>query len=92
MRGPGAAHRDRGYAVYMPLLFGEPMKEYGFSPLLWPCVRREFSVLGRRGRSPVADWLRAMACRAFAEMMDAPLIAPVLSQPSSSWPHVSGAN
>lgn len=97
---------DRGFAVYMPLLFGEPMKEYGFAPLLWPCVWREFSVLSRRGRSPAADWLRALARRAFAErggkgvgalgmcftgrfalsmMMDAPLIAPVLSQPSSSW-------
>jgi dienelactone hydrolase len=97
---------DRGYAVYMPLLFGEPMKRYGMKPLLWPCVWREFSVLSRHGKSPAADWLRALARRAFAErggkgvgaigmcftgrfalslMMDAPLIAPVLSQPSASW-------
>jgi dienelactone hydrolase len=97
---------DLGYCVYMPLLFGEPMTDYGFAPLLWPCVWREFSVLSRRGKSPVADWLRALARRAFSErggkgvgaigmcftgrfalslMMDAPLIAPVLSQPAASW-------
>jgi dienelactone hydrolase len=58
---------DLGYCVYMPLLFGAPMKEYGMTPLLWPCVWREFSVLSRRGKSPITDWLRALARRAFAE-------------------------
>lgn len=56
-----------GYAVYMPLLFGEPMRNYGAAPLLWPCVWKEFSVLSARGKSPAADWLRALARRAFAE-------------------------
>lgn len=95
-----------GYSVYMPLLFGEPMQNYGSKPLLWPCVWKEFSVLSTRGKSPAADWLRALARRAFEErggkgvaaigmcftgrfalslMMDAPLIAPVLCQPSSSY-------
>jgi dienelactone hydrolase len=97
---------DAGFAVYMPLLFGEPMKNYGMTPLLWPCVWKEFSVLSTHGKSPAADWLRALARQAHAErggkgvgaigmcftgrfalslMMDAELIAPVLSQPASSY-------
>lgn len=97
---------DEGYTVYMPLIFGEPNKNYGMTPLLWPCVWREFSVLSAHGKSPAADWLRALARQAHAEqggkgvaaigmcftgrfalslMMDARLIAPVLSQPSSSY-------
>lgn len=58
---------DEGYTVYMPLLFGEPNANYGMTPLLWPCVWKEFSVLSTDGHSPAADWLRALARRAFAE-------------------------
>ena len=97
---------DEGFTVYMPLIFGEPNKDYGMTPLLWPCVWREFSVLSTHGKSPAADWLRALARQAHAErggkgvgaigmcftgrfalslMMDAELIAPVLSQPGSSY-------
>jgi len=99
---------DEGYCVYMPLMFGKPNQNYGLAPLSWPCVWREFSVLSRRGKSPAADWLRALARQAHAEqggkgvaaigmcftgrfalslMMDAALIAPVLSQPASSYSH-----
>lgn len=95
-----------GYCVYMPLLFGEPNANYGVKPLLWPCVWKEFAVLSTHGKSPAADWLRALARKAFAErggkgvgaigmcftgrfalslMMDRELIAPVVSQPSSSY-------
>ena len=56
-----------GYTVYMPLLFGEPMANYGVKPLLWPCVWKEFSVLSTHGKSPAADWLRALARLAFKE-------------------------
>lgn len=56
-----------GYTVYMPLLFGEPMKNYGVKPLLWPCVWKEFSVLSTHGKSPAADWLRALSRKAFAD-------------------------
>jgi dienelactone hydrolase len=97
---------DEGFTVYMPLIFGEPNRNYGVTPLLWPCVWKEFSVLSRHGKSPAADWLRALARQAHAErggkgvgaigmcftgrfalslMMDAEMIAPVLSQPSSSY-------
>ncbi|MFI5347667.1 MAG: dienelactone hydrolase family protein [Elusimicrobiota bacterium] len=58
---------DAGYAVYMPLIFGEPNRNYGMSPLLWPCVWKEFSVLSTHGKSPAADWLRALARHAHAE-------------------------
>ena len=56
-----------GYSVYMPLLFGAPMQNYGMTPLLWPCVWKEFSVLSTHGKSPAADWLRALSRKAFAE-------------------------
>ena len=56
-----------GYTVYMPLLFGEPNANYGSTPLLWPCVWKEFSVLSTHGKSPAADWLRALSRLAFKE-------------------------
>ena len=58
---------DEDFCVYMPLLFGDAGVDHGMAPLLWPCVWREFSVLSRRGRSPAADWLRALARLAHAE-------------------------
>ncbi len=56
-----------GYTVYMPLLFGEPMRNYGVKPLLWPCVWKEFSVLSTHGKSSAADWLRGLSRKAFAD-------------------------
>ena len=58
---------DEGFTVYMPLLFGEPNQNYGLTPLLWSCVWKEFSVLSKYGKSPAADWLRALARQAHAE-------------------------
>lgn len=92
-----------GFSVYLPLLFGEPNKNYGLKPLLWPCVWREFTLLRARRSSPITDWLRALCRRAHQEaggpgvgaigmcltggfalglMLDSPMLAPVLSQPS----------
>ena len=94
---------DEGFTVYMPLLFGEPMSNYGTFPLLWRCVWKEFNLLRAQAKSPATDWLRALARQAHAEqggkgvgaigmcltggyalsmMLDAEMIAPVLSQPS----------
>jgi len=56
-----------GFTVYLPLLFGEPLRFYGLKPLLWPCVWREFNLLRRHCESPAADWLRALARRAISE-------------------------
>jgi dienelactone hydrolase len=98
---------DAGYSVYMPLLFGEPMRHptpgYATGVILKACISREFRVLASAQSSPIVDWLRALARHAHAEcggrgvgaigmcftgnfalamMLNAPVLAPVLSQPS----------
>jgi dienelactone hydrolase len=98
---------DAGYTVFMPLLFGEPMRPplrgYAVRTILKACVSKEFRVLASNQSSPIVDWLRALARHAHAEcggrgvgaigmcftgnfalamMLDAPVLAPVLSQPS----------
>lgn len=98
---------DHGFSVWMPQLFGVPMKPlsipYAAETLARVCISREFRVLAANQSSPVVDWLRALARHAHGEcggpgvgvvgmcltgnfgiamMLDAPVIAPVLSQPS----------
>jgi dienelactone hydrolase len=98
---------EAGYTVFMPLLFGEPMRPpergYAMRVILKSCISREFRVLAANQSSPVVDWLRALARYAHGEcggrgvgaigmcftgnfalsmMLDAPVLAPVLSQPS----------
>lgn len=98
---------DAGFSVFMPQLFGEPLKPmtipYAAESLAKICISREFRVLSANKSSPVVDWLRALARHAhvqcggpgvgvvgmcltgnfgLAMMLDAPVIAPVLSQPS----------
>lgn len=98
---------DAGFSVWMPQLFGTPLRP--LSPasvaetLARVCISREFRLLAAHRSSPIVDWLRALARHAHAEcggpgvgaigmcltgnfalamMLDAPVIAPVLSQPS----------
>lgn len=98
---------DAGFSVYMPLLFGTPMRGISIGSVLGAaahvCISREFRLLASDASSPVLDWLRALARRAHGEcggpgvgvvgmcvtgnfglamMLNAPVIAPVLSQPS----------
>ncbi|GAC1626554.1 MAG: dienelactone hydrolase family protein [Nevskia sp.] len=98
---------EQGFSVWMPQLFGTPMKPfspvYALSSIAKVCIGREFRVLAANASSPVVDWLRALARHAHGEcggpgvgavgmcltgnfalamMLDAPVIAPVLSQPS----------
>lgn len=98
---------DAGFTVYMPHLFGTPMKPfsaaYAAEITARLCISREFRLLAANESSPILDWLRALARRAHAEcggrgvgavgmcmtgnfalgmMLDAPVLAPVLSQPS----------
>lgn len=98
---------DAGFSVWMPQLFGEPMRPmtpgYTLGSLARVCISREFRVLAANRSSPIVDWLRALARHAHGEcggpgvgvvgmcmtgnfglamMLDAPVIAPVLSQPS----------
>lgn len=96
-----------GFSVYMPQLFGTPMKPmstgYVLKTIAKACISREFRALAANESSPVLDWLRALARQAHQEcggpgvgavgmcftgnfalgmMLDAPVLAPVLSQPS----------
>ncbi len=96
-----------GYTVFMPLLFGEPMRPpergYALRVIARSCISKEFRVLAANESSPIVDWLRALARHAHAEcggrgvgaigmcftgnfalamMLNAPVLAPVLSQPS----------
>jgi dienelactone hydrolase len=98
---------DAGHTVFMPLLFGEPMRPpqrgYAIRVILKACISHEFRVLAANQSSPIVDWLRALARDAHAEcggrgvgavgmcftgnfalamMLDAPVLARVLAQPS----------
>jgi dienelactone hydrolase len=98
---------DAGFSVFMPQLFGTPMRPesrgYQLGVVARLCISREFKVLAANESSPIVDWLRALARHAHAEcggrgvgavgmcitgnfalamMLDAPVLAPVLSQPS----------
>jgi dienelactone hydrolase len=61
-----------GMTVFLPSLFGEPGKTvsigYALSEMLkGVCIRREFDVWATNRSSPIVDWLRALAKKAFAE-------------------------
>jgi dienelactone hydrolase len=98
---------EAGHTVFMPLLFGEPMRPpergYAVRVIAKACISKEFRVLAANQSSPIVDWLRALARHAHAAcggrgvgavgmcftgnfalamMLDAPVLAPVLSQPS----------
>ncbi len=61
---------DAGFAVYLPNLFGVPMKPVSMGYLLSTfarcCISREFHVLAANASSPIVDWLRALARDAHA--------------------------
>ena len=52
---------DAGHTVFMPLLFGEPMRPpergYALRVILKACISREFRVLASNRSSPIVDWL-----------------------------------
>src|SRR5687768_12666891 len=59
---------DAGFAVYMPRLFGTPMRPIGGGAILdavsHVCISREFRLLASDRSSPVIEWLRGLARRA----------------------------
>ena len=63
---------DAGLTVFMPRLFGpvgaETTEFNRLSELAKLCIGREFHVLAENRSSPVIDWLRALARRAFDEV------------------------
>lgn len=98
---------DAGFTVYVPQLFGEPMRPmspgYAAKSIARVCIRREIHVLAANGSSPMIVWLRELAKLAHVEcggpgvgvvgmcitgnfglamMLDTPVTASVLSQPS----------
>src|SRR5215813_10076667 len=64
----GARVAEAGFTVYLPLLFGVPMKPlsmgYVVSTFARCCISREFRVLAANASSPIVDWLRALAAQA----------------------------
>ncbi|HEY0138381.1 MAG TPA: dienelactone hydrolase family protein [Nannocystis sp.] len=109
--GFAARVADAGFTVFMPQLFGTPMRPVEAGALLdavsHVCISREFRMLWADRSSPVIDWLRGLARDAHAEcggpgvgvvgmcmtgnfglamMLGAPVIAPVLAQPSLPLP------
>jgi dienelactone hydrolase len=63
---------EAGMTVYLPSLFGTPMKRlstgYALGQMfLNVCIRREFNVWANGRSSPIVDWLRALARRAHEE-------------------------
>ena len=63
---------DAGFTVFMPSLFGTPGKEAKWIDFRLEfvkiCVGREFSLLAKNHASPVTDWLRALARKAYDEL------------------------
>lgn len=63
---------DAGMTVFLPSLFGTPGKPLSIPYALGEiaksiCIRREFDVWSSDRSSPIVDWLRALARKAFAE-------------------------
>ena len=57
---------ELGMTVFLPSLLGQPGRRfaprYAGESILRACIRREFTMLARRGSSPITHWLRAL-CR-----------------------------
>jgi len=54
---------NRGFTVFMPLMFGEPAAPPDKSLALRVCVSREFHCFAQHESSPITRWLRSL-CRA----------------------------
>ncbi len=63
---------DAGFTVFMPRLFGpvgvESSEFNRVAQLAKLCISREFHVLAENRSSPIAEWLRALARRAYDEV------------------------
>ena len=65
---------DRGFTVYLPLLFGEPnqplspLKMLQYTAQL--CLSREFYCFTRHQSSPITNWLRSLCRQAHEECGD----------------------
>jgi dienelactone hydrolase len=63
---------EAGFTVFMPHLFGTPGKPastaYVATEMARACISREFRVLAENRASPITDWMRALAKRAYDEI------------------------
>lgn len=64
--------RDAGFAVYMPVLFGDPGRPvdsllYALPVLARGCIAREFHAFRANSSGPIAVWLRGLARLALSE-------------------------
>lgn len=53
---------ERGFSVYMPLMFGKPNDYKTSSNLFRLCINWEFNLFAKGQTSPMADWMRDL-CR-----------------------------
>lgn len=63
---------EAGMSVYLPVLFGKPGKPldplYALTTAAWTiCIRHEFTAWSAERSSPIVDWLRALARKAWEE-------------------------
>lgn len=68
----GRRVEERGFAVFMPSLFGRDGKEAGTLAFLGAfaqvCISRQFALFAENRPGPVVDWLRALARHVHAEI------------------------
>jgi dienelactone hydrolase len=57
----------QGFTVYMPLMFGRPGETAPLKFTLQLCISREFRMFSIGGKSPIVDWMRALASKAHTE-------------------------
>ena len=56
-----------GYRVFMPLLFGRPLKNTILRNTMRMCISREIWLFRTRRTSPIVDWLRSLCRKAWDE-------------------------
>lgn len=62
---------DAGFTVYMPTVFGVPLKPfsipYVLDGMVRACISREFATFSQHRSSRIVEWMRALSRRAFAD-------------------------
>lgn len=64
---------ERGYRVYLPLLFGPAMTRQPVRNVVRICIRNEIYLFARGRSSPITDWLRSLAQVARSENGGTPI-------------------
>ncbi|TNE47580.1 MAG: dienelactone hydrolase [Deltaproteobacteria bacterium] len=64
---------EEGFAVTMPLMFGQPNQHAIVTNTLRICLSREFSMFAKGKSSPLASWMRALCRKAHEESGGRPI-------------------